>query len=222
LLSALGHEVIVANARNVRLIGESRKKKDDRLDAQTLARLVRIDPQLLSPVKHRSAQAQADLRMIRARAGVVRTQTALTNTARGLANSYGVRLRGCKVRNLAEKVFGPGCPQACGPQQLDFVAGMEGSGDRTSDRRTNAFFSSAVLTPHVCSSGGAGSDLSFLPTQGCLFRIILRHYASCSRIVTFRSSICIGLRLPPQLCLLLFGIRFNLWRYPRILSQRCR
>ena len=54
-LSELGHEVIVAHARNVRLIGESRKK-DDRLDAQTLARLARIDPQLLSPVKHRSAK----------------------------------------------------------------------------------------------------------------------------------------------------------------------
>ena len=36
LLSEFGHEVIVANARKVRLIGESRKK-DDRLDAQTLA-----------------------------------------------------------------------------------------------------------------------------------------------------------------------------------------
>ncbi|HKU21384.1 MAG TPA: transposase, partial [Terriglobales bacterium] len=60
LLSELGHEVIVAHARNVRLIGESRRK-DDRLDARTLARLARIDPQLLSPVKHRSARAQADL-----------------------------------------------------------------------------------------------------------------------------------------------------------------
>ena len=45
LLSELGHEVIVANARKVRLIGESRKK-DDRLDAQTLARLARIDPRV--------------------------------------------------------------------------------------------------------------------------------------------------------------------------------
>jgi transposase len=72
LLSELGHEVIVAHARNVRLIGESRKK-DDRLDAPTLARLARIDPQLLSPVKHRSAKAQADLTVIRARAGLVRS-----------------------------------------------------------------------------------------------------------------------------------------------------
>ncbi len=98
-LSELGHEVIVAHARNVRLIGESRRK-DDRLDAQTLARLARVDPQLLCPVKHRSARAQADLTVIRARAGLVRARTALVNTARGLAKSYGERLRGCNVRNM--------------------------------------------------------------------------------------------------------------------------
>src|SRR5947208_8233109 len=110
LLSELGHEVIVAHARNVRWIGESRRK-DDRLDAQTLARLARIEPQLLCPVKHRSARAQADLTVIRARAGLVRARTALVrartalvNTARGLAKSYGERLRGCNLRNMnAEK-----------------------------------------------------------------------------------------------------------------------
>jgi transposase len=64
VLADLGHEVIVAHSRNVRLIGESRRK-DDRLDAQALARLARIDPQLLSPIQHRSAQAQADLSVIR-------------------------------------------------------------------------------------------------------------------------------------------------------------
>ncbi|HEX9112512.1 MAG TPA: IS110 family transposase [Terriglobales bacterium] len=99
LLNELGQEVIVAHARNVRLIGESRRK-DDRLDARTLARLARIDPQLLCPVKHRSAKAQADLTVIRARAGLVRARTALVNTARGLAKSYGERLRGCNVRNM--------------------------------------------------------------------------------------------------------------------------
>jgi transposase len=98
LLSELGHEVIVAHARKVRLIGESRKK-DDRLDAQALARLARVDPALLSPVKHRSAQAQADLTLIRARAALVRSRTSLVNTARSLAKSYGERLRGCNVRN---------------------------------------------------------------------------------------------------------------------------
>jgi len=91
--------VIVAHARNVRLIGESRRK-DDRLDAKTLARLARIDPQLLSPVKHRSAQAQTHLTVIRARAGLVRARTALINVARGLTKSYGERLKGCNARNL--------------------------------------------------------------------------------------------------------------------------
>src|SRR5258708_32765364 len=99
VLSELGHEVIVAHARAVRLIGESRKK-DDRLDARTLARLARIDPQLLCPVQHRSAKAQADLTVIRARAGLVRARTALVNTAPGLAKSYGERLRVGDVRNM--------------------------------------------------------------------------------------------------------------------------
>src|SRR5664279_4603425 len=117
LVSELGHEVIVAHARNVRLIGESRRK-DDRLDAKMLARLARIDPQLLSPVKHRSAQAQADLTVIRARASLMRARTALVNAARGLTKSYGERLRGCNPRNLdAEKArtLSPELQAALGP-----------------------------------------------------------------------------------------------------------
>jgi transposase len=38
--------------------------------------------------------------VIRARAGLVRARTALVNTARGLAKSYGERLRGCSVWNM--------------------------------------------------------------------------------------------------------------------------
>jgi transposase len=64
VLSDLGHEVIVAHAHRARLVGESRKK-DDWLDPQTLARLARIDPQLLCAVKHRRAKAEADLRPCR-------------------------------------------------------------------------------------------------------------------------------------------------------------
>ena len=62
----------------------------------TLARLVRIDPRLLCQVKHRSAEAQADLTVIRARAALVRTQTMLVNAARGLTKSYGERLADAK------------------------------------------------------------------------------------------------------------------------------
>ena len=79
-LTHLGHEVIVAHARNVRLIGES-SRKDDQLDARTLARLARIDPELLGPVRHRSAKAQIHLTVIRARAVLVSTRTAPVNAA---------------------------------------------------------------------------------------------------------------------------------------------
>jgi transposase len=98
-LSQLGHEVIVAHARNVRLIGES-SRKDDRLDARTLARLARIDPGLLGPVRHRSAEAQLHLTVIRARAALVSTRTALVNAARGLTKSYGERLRQCGTEQM--------------------------------------------------------------------------------------------------------------------------
>jgi len=95
LLSALEHEVIVVHARNVRLIGESRRK-EDRFDARTRARRARMDPDLLGPVQPRSRKAQADLTVIRAR--LVRARTSLIHTARGLTKSYGGRLRGCSPR----------------------------------------------------------------------------------------------------------------------------
>jgi transposase len=98
-LSQMGHEGIVAHARNVRRIGES-SRKDDQLDARTLARLARIDPGWLGPVRHRSAQAQIHLTVIRARAALVSTRTALVNAARGLTKSYGQRLNKCGTEQM--------------------------------------------------------------------------------------------------------------------------
>jgi transposase len=103
LLTALGHEVIVAHAQKVRLITKSRRK-DDRLDARSLARLARIDPELLSPVKHRSAQAQIHLTEIRARAALVSARTALVNAARGLVKFYGERLGKCDTRQVGPEL----------------------------------------------------------------------------------------------------------------------
>jgi len=51
-LAALGHEVVVANAHEVKLITKS-ARKNDRVDARKLARLARIDPELLRPIRHR-------------------------------------------------------------------------------------------------------------------------------------------------------------------------
>src|SRR5713101_1466131 len=89
-LTGLGFEVIVANARQVQLISAS-SRKSDRMDAHLLARLARMDPQLLRPIQHRSEGAQAHLMVIRVRAALVETRTSLVNTARGLAKSMGER-----------------------------------------------------------------------------------------------------------------------------------
>jgi transposase len=103
LLGELGHEVLVAHAQKVQLITKS-NRKDDRHDARTLARLARIDPELLGPVRHRSAKAQIHLTVIRARAELVRARTALVNAARGLVKSYGQRLPKCGTRQVSREL----------------------------------------------------------------------------------------------------------------------
>jgi transposase len=91
LLDELGHEVIVANARKLRLIYENRNK-DDQIDAEYLARLARVDPRLLVPVEHGSAQMQADLAVIRARQALVRSRTRLVLHCQGVLKSYGLQI----------------------------------------------------------------------------------------------------------------------------------
>src|SRR5580692_10240182 len=103
LLKELGHEVLVAHAQKVELISKS-NRKDDRHDARTLARLARIDPELLGPIRHRSAKAQIHLTVIRARAELVSARTALVNAARGLAKSYGERLRKCGTQQVSREL----------------------------------------------------------------------------------------------------------------------
>src|SRR5215216_8087254 len=52
VLEECGHEVLVANPRKVQLI-YTNKRKTDEIDAENLARLARLDPKLLYPLKHR-------------------------------------------------------------------------------------------------------------------------------------------------------------------------
>jgi transposase len=102
-LAEMGHEVIVANAHKVKLITQS-VKKNDRMDAEQLARLARVDPKLLSPIQHRGPEAQADLAVIRARATLVDARTELVNSARGLAKPMGERLKKCDADSVKESL----------------------------------------------------------------------------------------------------------------------
>lgn len=101
LLEDAGHEVIVANARRVRLIAEN-DRKSDAVDAELLARLGRVDPKLLVPIKHRAAEAHKDLVVIRARAAAVRARTQLVNAVRGLLKPHGVRMPSCSTARFSK------------------------------------------------------------------------------------------------------------------------
>ena len=48
-LQGLGHEVIVANVRELRAISHS-DRKSDQVDAEKLARYARLDPKILRPI----------------------------------------------------------------------------------------------------------------------------------------------------------------------------
>lgn len=103
LVTRLGHEGIVANPRRVRLIAENDSKSDE-FDAELLARLGRIDPNLLAPIVHRGESAQRDLVLLRARDGLVRARSQLINQMRGFAKSLGTRLPASSAEAFPKRV----------------------------------------------------------------------------------------------------------------------
>lgn len=103
LLRELGHDVLVANARKLRAI-YANPRKGDPADAETLARLARLDPELLSPIHHRSPSAQADLAVLRSRDALVRCRTLLINHTRDIVKASGSRLPSCSADYFARKV----------------------------------------------------------------------------------------------------------------------
>src|SRR5215210_9340760 len=78
VLEGCGHEVLVANARKLRLI-YSNKRKTDQVDAENLARLARLEPKLLYPLRHRGEESQAHLALIRSRDALLSSRTQLVN-----------------------------------------------------------------------------------------------------------------------------------------------
>jgi len=91
LLTSFGHEVLVLDARHVKMISDG-LYKDDRKDAFLLARMGREAPGLLKVVHHRALDHQHVLTLVRARACAVRGRTQVVNTLRGLLKPYGIRL----------------------------------------------------------------------------------------------------------------------------------
>ena len=116
-LQELGHEVLVANVRELRAISHS-DRKSDQVDAEKLARYARLDPEILRPISHRTVAQQEALTLIRARNLLVRLRTAAVNAVRGLAKPCGYRLPASSTLCFAKRcmeVLPPGLVQALGP-----------------------------------------------------------------------------------------------------------
>ena len=90
----------VANPRRLRAIYQN-ENKSDRVDAEYLARIGRLDPTLLYPLRHRSPEASADLTVLRSRSALVKARGTLANYLRGVVKSAGGRIPHCDTRRLA-------------------------------------------------------------------------------------------------------------------------
>lgn len=99
-LAELGHEAVVANGSEVYGKGR-RKRRNDSLDAEYLARQARADPSLLHPVQHRGAKTQQDLALLRARDQLVSARTKLINHVRGSVKAVGSRITKCSAEVFA-------------------------------------------------------------------------------------------------------------------------
>lgn len=92
LLKSKGMEVFVANSRKLRAIYENERKCDQR-DARMLAKIARLDCELLCPVRHISEDSQKDLLPVKLRDTLVRQRAAIISSVRASLKALGVRLK---------------------------------------------------------------------------------------------------------------------------------
>jgi len=98
----LGHEVLVGNARKLRMIWDSSRKNDWR-DAEMLAKVARTDRSLLHPVKLRGDGDQGLMRLVKSRDLLVKGRTGIVNQIRGFCKSEGVHLPKCSAESFARQ-----------------------------------------------------------------------------------------------------------------------
>jgi transposase len=159
LLKSCGHEVLVANASRVALIYGTKRKRDP-LDAETLARLARFDPELLRPIEHRGAQAQHDMAVLRGREALVKARTQLVNSVRSVMKSMGYRAPSCSTDCFHRKV-GEQLPDEL-KDVLGPVVGMVGE-----------------LTARIRQSAGHGYDVLNQSADGRTASESMRRLSRC-------------------------------------------
>jgi len=168
-LREFGHEVIVANVRELHAICRN-DRKSDRVDAEKLARYARLDPSVLRPIAHRSVAMQEALTLIRARAVLVQTRVAVVNAVRGLAKPCGYRLPAVSTSSFAARCraeLPAGLLPALGPlvEQIDQISRQIREYDRLLLEMMQVGYPEAAALRKV-HGVGALTALTFVLTLG--------------------------------------------------------
>jgi len=143
VVAATCAETYVANARELCFIYMNQRKSDG-VDAEGLARVGRMDPKLLHPIRHRGEQAQRDLTLIRARSTLVATRTKLVNSLRGLVKTSGGRMAKQAPQSMGNRTLDrvpPHLRETLAPMLLaiefltDHIQGYDREIDRLAEER---------------------------------------------------------------------------------------
>lgn len=176
LAESIGHEVLVANPSELR--GPKRpKRRNDKIDAEKLARLGRADPTLLHPIQHRGEHAQADLAIVQSRDQLVQARTQLIAHVRGSVKAVGERLPDCDTRVFAKRMEGL-IPEvlrpALGPvlQQIGALTETIAAFDQVVKRKAEREYPETQLLMQITGVG---------PLTALTFILVLEHFTRFPR-----------------------------------------
>lgn len=153
----LGHETYVANPSE--LYGRKRRKRrNDKLDAEQLARLGRADPALLHAIRHRGEAAQVDLAILQSRDSLVKARTLMINHVRGSVKAIGERLPSCDAHSFARRIEGE-IPELLRPalnpvtEQIASLTAAIGAIDKRIEKKLEATYPEAERLRQVKGVG---------------------------------------------------------------------
>jgi transposase len=155
-VKALGHEAVVSNTSEVYGKGR-RKRRNDQLDAEFLARQGRADVELLHPIQHRSAQTQQKLEHLHARDQLIQVRTKLISHVRGAVKPLGARISKCDADVFAKRAA-PQLPEALRPvltPLLEVIADLT-QRIRAMDRRVEQLIEEHPAAAHLQQPTGVG------------------------------------------------------------------
>jgi transposase len=99
-----GHRALVANSRRLAALTKDHRK-NDRNDAELIARLARADCELLKPIQHKPEQVHADRELLSARGVLVDSRTRLINHLRQIVKVFGYRIPSCSPESIHKRAL---------------------------------------------------------------------------------------------------------------------